>query len=254
MRISAGAVLLATALTALTAACGGGGLFRQYEYEEELYLSLDGSATLYVNSSIAALNALRGTAFDADPSVRVDLEAARAYYTTPVTRVSRATASRRSNRRYLHLRIEIDDVRRLSEAAPFAWSSYRLGRRGAGDEEVVVFAQQVGASAGRPLQGTGLTGDELTAFRVHVPSEIVYHNAGPENLRRGNILVWEQPLADRLRGAPLTLEARMEPRSILYRTLLLFAATMAAVAVTFAVLLWWVVRRKPPLRGNTRAA
>ena len=50
-------------------ACGSG-LFRQYEYEEEMYLSLDGSATMYVNSSIAALNALRGTAFDPNPSGR----------------------------------------------------------------------------------------------------------------------------------------------------------------------------------------
>ena len=34
------------------AACSGGGLFRQYQYEEEIYLSLDGTATVYVNSSI----------------------------------------------------------------------------------------------------------------------------------------------------------------------------------------------------------
>jgi hypothetical protein len=46
-----GALALATALaTAILTACGSGGLFRQYEYEEEIYLSLDGSATVYVNS------------------------------------------------------------------------------------------------------------------------------------------------------------------------------------------------------------
>ncbi|MBW8863097.1 MAG: hypothetical protein JF601_12145, partial [Acidobacteria bacterium] len=45
-------------------ACGGSSLFRQYEYEEDVYLALDGTATVYVNSSIAALNALRGTTFD----------------------------------------------------------------------------------------------------------------------------------------------------------------------------------------------
>ena len=28
----------------------GGGFFRQYEYEEEVYLSLDGTATVYVNA------------------------------------------------------------------------------------------------------------------------------------------------------------------------------------------------------------
>ena len=35
-------------------------VFRQYEYEEDIYLSLDGSATVYVNTSVAALDALRG--------------------------------------------------------------------------------------------------------------------------------------------------------------------------------------------------
>ncbi len=53
--------------------------------------------------------------------------------------------------------------------------------------------------------------------------------------------MWEQPLADRLRGAPLTLEARMEPQSILYSTLLLFGATLLAVVALFAVVaIWWV--------------
>ena len=41
-------------------ACRGGILGKQYEYEEDLYLSLDGTATLVVNSSLAALVALRG--------------------------------------------------------------------------------------------------------------------------------------------------------------------------------------------------
>ena len=49
-----------------TAACRDTNLFRQYEYEEDVYLSLDGSATVYVNGSLAALNALRGASFDPD--------------------------------------------------------------------------------------------------------------------------------------------------------------------------------------------
>ena len=83
-------------------------------------------------------------------------------------------------------------------------------------------SRQVGASAGEGRRGTvGWNGREIVAFRLHLPSKIRYHNARPRG-RRGNILVWEQPLADRLRGAPLELEARMEPQSILYRTLWLF--------------------------------
>src|SRR5688572_4463089 len=31
------------------AACGGGFIKKEYEYEEELYLDLDGSATVYLN-------------------------------------------------------------------------------------------------------------------------------------------------------------------------------------------------------------
>ena len=82
-------------VAALSVSCGGGGLFRQYEYEEEMYLSLDGSATIYVNSSLAALNALRGTSFDARPNARIDTDAVRAYYATPpATHLVRVSSSR----------------------------------------------------------------------------------------------------------------------------------------------------------------
>jgi hypothetical protein len=69
-------------LCVVDAACGGTNLFRQYEYEEDIYLALDGSATVYVNSSIAALDALHGTAFDTNPATRGAVDAVRAYYTS----------------------------------------------------------------------------------------------------------------------------------------------------------------------------
>ena len=62
-------------------------------------------------------------------------------------------------------------------------------------------------------------------------------------MKRGNILVWEQSLAARLKGTPLELDARMQTQSILYRTLWLFAATCAAVAIAFGLIVWWVIRR-----------
>ena len=71
--------LCALCVLLLFSACGSSpSLFRQYEYEEEVYLSLDGSATVYVNSSIAALNALRGTTFGASTSAPVDTAPIRA--------------------------------------------------------------------------------------------------------------------------------------------------------------------------------
>jgi hypothetical protein len=224
------------------AACSttGRGLFRQYEYEEEMYLSLDGSATLYVNSSIAALNALRGTSFDPERTARVDRDAVRRYFSTPFSRVVRVTTSRRRGRQYVHVRLETDDVRSLGDSGPFAWSKYSLASEG----DVVVYKQTVatGPGSAHADQGGQWSDDELVAFRIHVPSVVEYHNAGPENLRRGNIVVWEQSLKDRLRGEPLELEVRMQPQSILYRTLMLFASMLAVVALLFGVVIWRIVR------------
>ena len=227
-------------------ACGDTAtLFRQYEYEEEVYLSLDGSATVYVNSSIPALNALRGTTFDPDPAARVDTAAVRAYYSTPATRVARVSQSRRSNRRFVHVRLEVDDVTRLGGVAPFAWSTYQFARNG----DQFEYLQTVGAAAEKDVGNVGWNGGEIVAFRLHLPSKIRYHNTKRE-VGRGNILVWEQPLADRLRSVPVVydanggaLDARIDAQSILYTTLWLFGTTFAAVALAFGVLVVWIVRK-----------
>jgi hypothetical protein len=235
------ALLLAATVVSTACSSAAGGLFRQYEYEEEMYLSLDGTATVYVNASVAALDALRGASFDAHAGARVDRERVRQMYTAPATHVvSLPTTSRRSGRQFVHVRLDVADVRTLAAAAPFSWSRYEFGR----DGELFVFRQSVGRGKGTDVGDVGWNGRERVAFRLHLPSEIVYHNAGPGNPRRGNILVWEQPLADRLRGVPLVLDARMKSHSILYRTLWLFAASFGAVAVMFGALIWWI-RREP---------
>jgi hypothetical protein len=224
---------------AMGAACGAGGFFRQYEYEEDVYLSLDGTATVYVNSSLAALNALRGGKFDTDPGAPVDRAAVRDFFTSPVTHVTSVRASRRAGRRFVHVRVDVHDVRRLREAAPFAWSTYRFDREG----DAYVFRQTVGQSVGQDLGEAGLNGSDRVAFRWHLPSRIEYQNAGPDNPKRGNILVWEQTLADRRVGRPLVFEARMQTLSILYRTLWLFAGTFVAVGAGFSLVIWWIMRR-----------
>ncbi len=215
--------------------------FTQYQYEEDMYLSLDGSATLYVNSSIPALVALRGAHLDSDPGVPVDVGAVRAWYSSGNTHVTRVTTSRRQGRRFVHVRISVDHVAQLGDMVPFAWSEYRFAREG----EIFAYRQTVGPSANAPARDPGWSGAEIVAFRIHVPSRVVYHNAGADNLRRGNILVWEQPLRERLQGEPLLLEARMEPQSILYTTLWLFGLTGLGVVLMFAGILWKLTRKKP---------
>src|SRR5215467_9091375 len=177
MRIGASMALFAV-LTLFGVACSRSEFFRQYEYEEDVYLSLDGSATVYVNSSVAALDALRGASFDTSTNATIDRDAVRAWFTTPVTGVTRRpTLSRRSGRRFAHVRLDVDDVRSLSQAQPLAWSAYSFGK----DGDLFAYKQVVGPPTAKPVDGVGWTGDEIVAFRLHLPSNVVYTNATAEN-------------------------------------------------------------------------
>ncbi len=213
---------------------------RKYEYEEEIFLALDGSASVYVNASVPALVALRGAALPVDPAARLDRQAVRDLYTSPVTQVANVNTSRRDGRRYVHLRINVADIRNLSEAAPFAWSHYRYQ----GKDGLFEYGQAVQAAAGKDVGNVGWEGHELVAFRLHLPSKVEFHNSPSRTIERGNIIVWEQALAERRKGTPLELTVRMQAESILFRTLALFGVMMAAVAVTFAAAIWFVKTRK----------
>jgi hypothetical protein len=230
-------------LVALVSGSCAGAFKREYEYEEELYLRLDGSATLNVNASVASLAALHGADLPVDPDARVDRDMVRAFFSGPAAAglggtVSRVSLSRRDGRRFVHVGIDVADLRQLPRLKPFAWSSYRFDRKG----DVFEYRQIVGKAAARDIGNVGWTGNEMIAFRMHIPSEIPFHNAPSKQVERGNILEWEQTLRERLAGDPIEIEVQMEPESILYATLILFAGTVVAALFTFAVVIWFVRR------------
>jgi len=233
-----GAAVALTLNCAIASMACSGGLFKQYEYEEDVYLSLDGSATVYVNGSLAALNALRGARFDTSPTARFSGDQVRRFFSTPVTHVVSVNSSRRDNRRFAHVRLDVADIRQLSAAAPFAWSQYHFAL----EDGLFAYRQTIGAAAGSEPPDVHWSGNEIVAFRLHLPSTIVDQPPGARH-ERGNILVWEQPLSDRLEGRPLVLSARIETQSILARTLLLFGATACAALAALAVVVWWIARR-----------
>jgi hypothetical protein len=223
----------------LASACSGGGVFKpEYEYEEELYLALDGSATLNVNASVASLVALRGADLDPDPRARIDRARVRAMFEGDGARAS-VTLARRDSRRFVHVSVRVDDLRQLPRLAPFAWSSYRLDRRG----DRVEFRQAVGPPTAAPQRTVQWNGDEIVAFRMHLPSEIVSHNSPSGRIERGNILEWEQPLTERLSGRTLDIAVDLEPDSILYTTLILFGSSIVAAATALALVIWWIARK-----------
>ena len=234
-------VLVLLVACTVPAGCAGSGIFRRdYEYEEELYLSLDGSATLNVNASVASLVALHGVDLDPDPRARIDRNHVRALFEGEGAHVS-ASLARRDGRRVVRVSIRVGDVRRLSRIAPLAWSTYRFDRRG----DVFEFRQVVGPPASSREGAIRWTGEEVVAFRMHLPSVILFHNAPSREVERGNILEWEQPLSDRLAGRPMDVEVHLESESILRTTLLLFGSTIIAAAAALALVIWWIARRGP---------
>jgi hypothetical protein len=235
-----GAASLAWLAAVLIGAGCGGGILKEYEYDEEVFLDLDGSATILINASIPALVALRGLDADPDPQARLDRDRIRAFYETPVTRVTRVSRPwRREGRRFVQVRLETDDFAALEGAAPFSWSVYQLDRRG----EEFYLRQEVGGAVAVPPPGVNWDGDELVAFRLHLPSRIFEHNTTSRTVNRGNILVWEQTLGDRLAGKPLVMYARMEAESILARTLSIFALAFVAALAVLGGAIWWVVKK-----------
>jgi hypothetical protein len=228
------------AVSAIAAGCSSRGVFKreyEYEYEEELYLALDGSATLNVNASVAALVALHGAELDPDPRARVDRERVRAMFEDDGARAA-VSLARRDSRRFVHVSVRVDDVRLLSRLAPLAWSSYRFDRR----DGHVEFRQAVGPPSSTHARELQWTGDEMVAFRMHLPSQVLSHNS-PARIERGNILEWEQPLRERLAGRTLNIAVDLEPESILYTTLILFGASILAAAAALALIIWWIARR-----------
>ena len=253
------AALLAIVLAAAVTACSGrsGPLGPEYEYEEDLTLGLDGSATLVVNASVPALVALHGLHLDTDLRTRADQlkNDVRTAYSSPYAQVVRVSNWNRHGRRFVGIRLNVPDVRALSRMAPFAWSKYDLHEQG----EQVIYRHALSPAPGT-VPDVAWKGNEIVAFRLHLPARIRFHNSrdfetdAPRTPARGNILTWEQRLTDRLAGKPIAyaedktpdvMEVRMDRQSILYTTLWLFGFAFLAALLVLAGLIWLTMRRAP---------
>jgi hypothetical protein len=256
MRAAAVAIVLA----AFAGACSGRGgpLGPEYEYEEDLTLGLNGSANLVVNASVPALVTLRGLPLNPDLRTRGDQlkKQIQELYASPYTKVGRISMWTRRGRRFAGIHLTVPDIRSLPKALPFSWATYDLHEQG----DQIVFRHALGkASVNATVPpGGGWQGNEIVAFRLHLPARIRYHNSRdlqtnkPRSPARGNILTWEQRMADRLAGKPIAyaedktpdvMEVRMDRESILYRTLWLFGLAFLAALLVIGGLIWLTMRR-----------
>lgn len=236
-------------------------LGRQYEYEEQLYLDVDGSAELVVDSSIAALVALRNLPLDPDPSVPVDRDRVRQLFSDPGC--GEVTVNRpwtRSGRNFVQIVLEQNHVGNFANCGPVAWSTFSFAQT-TGDDgaDQVHYSQVVGAPTAGDPGPVNWTGEELVGFKVHAPSSVLYHNVRrledgePGEADRGNILTWEQTLTDRREGRQIHMDVRMLAQSILTRTLALFVGSFVAAVLVLMAAVWYVLRRarkRGPLGGR----
>ena len=135
-----------------------------------------------------------------------------------------------------------------------SWSRYRLGPSGRAPR-LRAESRGLRAAAGHAPESAGGTASEVVGFRLHLPSRIIWHNSRdletnePRDAARGNILAWEQHLADRLDGAPLDIKVEMDSQSILHRTLWLFGGAFTAAVAVLAFLIWFTMRKGLGRRG-----
>jgi hypothetical protein len=257
MRAVVAAVVVAAAVTACN---GRGPLGPEYEYEENLTLGLNGSATLVINASVPALVTLRSLPLNPDPRSRVDQlkQQIEDVYASPYTRVGRISTWTRHGRRFVGIHLTVTDVRSLQKAPPFAAEAYDLHQSG----DQIVYKHRLGRTGTNPgvVPGASWQGNEIVAFRLHLPARIRFHNSrdlqtnAPLSPARGNILTWEQRMADRLAARPIAyaedktpdvMEVRMDRQSILYRTLWLFGLAFLAALLVIGGLIWMTMRQAP---------
>jgi hypothetical protein len=246
--MSSRAIAAAAVLACLVAGSGCGLLGREYEYEEQIYLDPSGAATVVIDSSVPALVALHGLAIDPSPTARLDREAIRQLLTASGCQVTRIPDPwRRHGRRFLQIRLSVEDIRTLGQCALTSWSTYSgLEPQGDGTAR---YRQTIGAPSAANPGAVNWDGSEIVGFKLHLPSPILDHNAqildadGPREPERGNILTWEQKLTDRRAGVPIAITVRMDQQSILAHTLVLFVWAFAAALVTLAGTIWWIKSR-----------
>lgn len=238
--------LVAIAALLVSACERGGGFTRQYEYQEDIHLSLDGSATIIVNASLPALVAVKGMDLPVDSRTRIDREEVRRSFDSPVNAVTRVSRPwRRKGRRFIQVRIEVPDLAQLCRSPVFAETAYVLSRDGGR----TMFHGTIAGPPREPVPEARWDGSELVAFKLHLPSRIHFHNVRDletqetAGVERGNILRFEQRLSDRLAGTPLEMRVEMDEESILHRTLWLFAGAFGGAMLLLVSLIWWTVKR-----------
>jgi len=200
-----------------------------YEYEEEVYLEIDGSGEIRMSGSAAAIEVLH------------DLEAATPESAASLFRgegveVLSARETERDHRKLVHVEARFSEWEKLCELPAFRGRRCSFER---GDRELALELSLP------PPQGTApesLDPRAVLALRYHSPSTIRQHNS-PKGIERGNILSWERTVREHFAGRPFALEFRFDRRTILATTLWIVSLALALVVASIGTALFVMVRK-----------
>lgn len=209
-----------------------------YDYEQELWLNVDGSGSVNVTARPELWAAMKGIAGAQSADEDAARQAVRAAFESSGLRVRRVTLTHRRGRPYIFVAAEFADVNRLAGTPAFL--DLDLSVRPEGD--TLRLDGRWSRPPGLPTPPMSER-DGLMAVRFHLPSKIYSHRNAFAGVERGNIVGWRETVAEGLAGRPLEMGAVMDRRSILLSTVGLFAAAIAAAVALLAGIVWWVVRK-----------
>ena len=196
-----------------------------YEYEEEVFLEVDGSGRLRVSGSSEAI----GTVL---PLTRVNVETVRDHFDEPQVELDSVRETKRDGRSFIHVQARFSDWNRLCKHPAFSERHCRLviGPDVLEIESTIPGPRSPGHAPADP--------EAPIVFRFHFPSTVAFHNS-QNKIERGNIVRWQRSIGEHIAREPLVIQARFEKRSVLEASavILIAALCLVALAVTGATVL-----------------
>ena len=200
-----------------------------YEYEEEVYLEVDGSGEIRMSGSTTAVAALHGLD-------EATAESAKALFEGEGVELLSALETERERRKFVHVQARFSDWEKLCRIPAFRARRCRLAK---GEEGL---ALELSLPSPRAAAPESLDPQALLALRYHFPGTIQYHNS-PGDIERGNILSWKRTLREHFAGRPLDLAVRFDRRTILAATARVMGLALGLVLASIATALWVMVRK-----------
>ncbi|HEY7820897.1 MAG TPA: hypothetical protein VIG29_21915 [Vicinamibacteria bacterium] len=212
----------ATILLALFAAFG----CTTYEYEEEVFLEVDGSGEIRMSGSAAAIQALH----------QVEYAGLKGLFAGNGVEIVSTRETERDRRKFVHVEARFEKWEELCGTPAFRGRACRF------DEEEEGVALALSLPSPREAAPEELDREAVLALRYHFPSTIRFHNS-PGGVERGNILAWKRTLREHFAGRPLDVEVRFDRRTILQATVSVVGFSLALVAAALGTSILLMVRK-----------